>query len=362
MNEIWLQEPAESDESWAKYGEHTLDWLSRSTLPRAKQMRLFINHNLSKLPTSLSNKLKDDLRNRWTSAFFELVVGRILQEIGYPFKHEVTLANGKRPDFLIETSIGEIVIEATSPMINLQVGDFYKKTNPLIKVLKDNAPDNWVININELPDIGFNDSKKPFKAFVKREFNNVPVKSSEETITIKEDFQQGKLELSLIYRPDYSNPIGIHPPISYMENSKPRIEHIIDEKRTQVREINKPIILAIQGSNTGTDLDDFDQVIFGQTFERMDRNREIVEKGFDPNGIFISNNKTPTYQGILAFHEVGCKHIKVPTLYLHQNANPKLKDIFNAFHIRYYEEPNNCIEEVRSQSNDYLNNFKFVTA
>lgn len=279
MSEIWIEEPTETDESWAQIGEHTLDWLSRSTLTRAKQTRLFLNHNLSLLPSTFAGKLKNDLRDHWKSAFFELIVGRILQEIGYQFKHEAVLADGRKPDFLIDTSIGEIVIEATSPIINSEVGAFYKKVNPLIKILKENAPENWVINIINLPDIGFNDSKKPFKAFVKRKFNDIPTNGLGEEITITEYFPQGKLELSLIYKPNSSNPIGFYPSVSYAENSKYRIEHIIDEKRTQVRKIDKPVILAIEGSNTGTDLDDFDQVLFGQTFTRINRDREIVEKG-----------------------------------------------------------------------------------
>jgi len=97
MSKIWLEEPTESDETWAQIGEHTLDWLSRSTLPRARQMRLFLNHNLSQLPSSFADKLKNDLRDHWKSAFFELIVGRIIQEIGYEFNHEVTLAGGNKP-------------------------------------------------------------------------------------------------------------------------------------------------------------------------------------------------------------------------------------------------------------------------
>jgi len=120
--------------------------------------------------------------------------------------------------------------------------------------------------------------------------------------------------------------------------------------------------LAIQGSNTGTDLNDFDQVLFGQTFTRMNRDMEVIERGFNPNGLFISDNESSTYQAILAFHEVGCKHIEIPTLYLHQKSNPELKKIFDAFHIRYYEESTNTIKEIESQRDNYFNNFKFVTA
>lgn len=362
MGEIWLQEPTESNESWAKSGEHTLDWLTISTHPRAKQMRLFLNHNLAKLPSSFSKELKNDLRNRWKTAFFELIVARILQEIGYLFKHEVPLAEGKRPDFLLETSIGEIVIEGTSPVFNSKVGDFYKKVNPLIKIIEKNAPDNWVININKLPDIGPNDSKKGFKRFIKKRFDNISNKNQKEEILISKEFPSGKLDILLIYRPDYTSSIGIRPLITYMENSKQRIQHAVKEKRKQVKKIDNPVILAIEGSNTGTDLEDFDQVLFGKTYERWDRNRKVVEKGLKPNGLLISENEDPTYQGILAFNEVGFKHLKAPTLYLHTNANPKLKKTFDAFYIRYYNESKNCIAELEPQTTINFQNFKFVTA
>ena len=314
MNKVWLNEPSLKDDSYAEHGEHTLDWLSRSTLPRAKQMKSFLNHNLSELPQNFADKLKQDLKNRWRTAFFELILGRLLQEIGLKFKHEKSLINGKKPDFLIKTSIGEIVLEATSPIINSVIGEFYKKANPLIEIIKEYAPENWIVNINNLPDIGLNDSKRPFKSFIKREFSKIQPIDTHDEISINKRFPDGKLELSLMFKPNYRNKIGIFPAVGYAENSKYRIEHIIDEKRTQLRKIEQPVILAIPGSSTGTDLNDFDQVLFGHTYEKMNRNFEVIETGFKPDGKFVSENKEPTYQAILAFEEVGFRSVKIPTM------------------------------------------------
>jgi len=360
MNEIWLKEPSETDNSWANNREHTLDWLSRSTLPRAKQMRDFLNHNLNESPPEFAQKLKHDLRNRWKSAFFELIIGRRLQEVGYKFEHEKPLSNGKKPDFLVKTSLGKIIIEATSPIINSKVGEFYKKRIPLIEILKENAPEDWIINILNLPDIGFNDSKKPFKSFIKNEFKKV-TKSNSSRYSINKIFPEGKLELLLMFKSNPKNSIGIRPAVSYAENSKYRIEHSINDKRKQLRDLEKPVILAIQGSNTGTDLNDFDQILFGHSFTRLNQNREKVEKGFHADGEFISDKNDPTYEGILAFHEVGFTQLKLPTLYLHQNAKPELSDIFSFLNIRYYEESENSIQIIKAQKEVDLKNFNFVT-
>jgi hypothetical protein len=360
MKEVWLKEPLEKDNTWANYGEHTLDWLARSTLPRAKQMRTFLNHNLSELPSKFAEKLKHDLRYRWKTAFFELIIGRMLQETGFNFENEKKLSNGKKPDFLIETSIGEIVIEATSPIINSKVGEFYKKRIPLIEILEKNAPKNWIINIHKLPDIGFNDSKKAFKNFIKKEFKKVAISNST-SYKISERFPEGRLELYLIFKSNSDRSIGIHPAVSYAENSIYRIENSIRDKRNQLRGINKPVILAIQGSNTGTDLNDFDQVLFGHTFTRLNQNREKVEKGFHADGEFISDNHDPTYEGILAFHEIGFTQLKLPTLYLHQNARRELSDIFKYLNIRYYDESTNSIKQLNAHKEADFSNFNFVT-
>ncbi len=75
----WLPEPSIVDDSSARRGEHTLDWLARSTLPRAKACRRFLNENLAAIPQEHQPRLFHDLRVRWKSAFFELMVLRTLQ-------------------------------------------------------------------------------------------------------------------------------------------------------------------------------------------------------------------------------------------------------------------------------------------
>src|SRR4051812_28147195 len=97
---VWLTGPTSTDDSYANRGEHTLDWLARSTLPRAKECRRFLNDNLALLPEDMQEALHKALRHRWHSAFFELLVARILQELGAALTAEAeNSTTGRRPDF-----------------------------------------------------------------------------------------------------------------------------------------------------------------------------------------------------------------------------------------------------------------------
>ena len=82
MNEMpdWFPEPSIQDDGWAIERESTADWLSRSTLNRAKEMRRFLNFNISQLPLSWRPILYRDFQRRdWDTVLFELFVGRTLQ-------------------------------------------------------------------------------------------------------------------------------------------------------------------------------------------------------------------------------------------------------------------------------------------
>jgi len=360
MIKKWIKEPTHNDNTWVYNGEHTLDWLSRSTLPRATACRDFFNYNLSKLPFEISKPLFHDLCNRYHSAFFEIILGRLLQEIGFNIQHEVELNNGKKPDFLINTQIGEIAIEATSPIFNSSIGIFYKRNNPLFKIIRDHTPDNWVVAIQRLPEIGFNDSKKEFKRFIKDKLSRIANPLPQPLVQINHEFKEGLLKLSLFYKRNRVNEIGFYPAISYFENSMSRIDHTLNEKKKQLKNIDIPVILAIQGSNTGTDIEDFDQILFGNSYDQFNRDRNIVDKGFEANGRFINSDKHSTFQAILAFNEVGFRQLNIPTLYLNASTDKKWAKIFDCFHIRYFDKDLNRILNIPAKNIEYLNNFNFV--
>ncbi len=72
-----------------------MSWLRRSTLPLADDCREFLNRNLSLLPEDCQKGIFDHLQHKqhYKAGFFELIVGRTLQELGARDLHTV-LAKG----------------------------------------------------------------------------------------------------------------------------------------------------------------------------------------------------------------------------------------------------------------------------
>jgi hypothetical protein len=182
-----------------------------------------------------------------------------------------------------------------------------------------------------------------------------------ELYVIDKRLPEGRVKLDMMYKPGRSNPIGIGPMVTYAENSEYRIQNAIHKKREQLKNIERPVILAIRGSFTGTDYDDFDHALFGRTFERYSMYRELVERGFNANGLFINENPDPTYQGVLAIPRIGFTEISKPVLYLHQQANPELKKIFDNFGMKNYNEKESRIDMIEPVSQEYMERFMFVT-
>ena len=78
----WFPEPSRADDSYANRGELVTEWLKRSTLPRAREVRRFLNENLAKVPQDHQLVLYRATHERWDSAFSELIVASILQLLG----------------------------------------------------------------------------------------------------------------------------------------------------------------------------------------------------------------------------------------------------------------------------------------
>jgi len=122
---MWFVEPEQKDDTWAKPGEGRVSWLLRSTLPRASAMRGFLNRNVGALPEPCREGVLEKLarEQHFKDGFFELVVGRALQELG-----TVTLdcekenpTGRKRPDFLATFPDGAVAVEAISPIMDREL-------------------------------------------------------------------------------------------------------------------------------------------------------------------------------------------------------------------------------------------------
>lgn len=119
MTATYFPEPDTPDPTWGQDDERPVDWLRRSTHPRAVSLRAALNENLGQFEPKHAVSLAKKLRADWKSHYFELIVGRWLQEIGGSVEHEPLGANGTRIDFRARFVDGEVCVEAVAKRMNL---------------------------------------------------------------------------------------------------------------------------------------------------------------------------------------------------------------------------------------------------
>lgn len=303
---IWFPEPLLLDDTYQDRAEHALDWLARSTVPRAKACRRFLNENIAKLPASNQSNFVHDLREKWHSTFFELIVARILQELGASIVIEDRNPDGRRPDFRAQFPDAAITVEAKAPIFDAATGAELKNRVPLLNFIESNVPIGWRVCVDQLPNIGPADSRKNFERTVQRMLNIPPPNEEDTDRELTAELPAGIIHLHLF--PNLSNErLGWEAPISLIDNSQERIRLAVKRKRRQVRTSQTPVVLAIQASGICSDFEDFDLALFGSDYDRYDEHRRFVETGFMPNGVFNDKNsdKAPTFAGVLAFLNVG---------------------------------------------------------
>jgi hypothetical protein len=193
----WLPEPSVSDDTYARRGEHALDWLSRSTIERAKEGRRFLNEHLSKLPVENQSWILHDLRHKWHSTFFELIVARLLQELGASLVFEMGNREGRRPDFTARDPDGAIIVEAKAPVFNAAAGEELKNRIPLLNFIESKTPSGWKVGVWQLPNIGPADSKREFNRTVENMLRVPPPSADDEDKELMEELPSGIIHLHL---------------------------------------------------------------------------------------------------------------------------------------------------------------------
>jgi hypothetical protein len=314
----WFPEPIEPDDTWAMEGEGCRSWLLRSTLPRARAAREFLNNNLRALPKPFADKLQRDLENRWQSAFFELIVARMLQALGGTIKIEEVTPSGKSPDFLVDFEDGRIVVEATAPLFEEEVQTEQRDHGPLKRILEGLVPVGWSIFIHELPRIGPADSKKEFKGAA-RELLKPPQEVQDDELTERRaTLSNGVLEISLVRAEEGYPAIVGGPGYGTYGDSIPRIKRTVRRKRQQVRTSQSPAFLAINASGVTSSFEDFDRALFGESCLVLGYDRKPLRTEFRTTGIFARQSEAqPAYAGVIGFTEVGFRCVRDPILWLH---------------------------------------------
>lgn len=339
MGTVWLPEPSAVDNTWARRGEQPLEWLSRSTLPRAKAIRRFLNENISELPEDTQSDLLNGLRYRFKSAFFELVVARALQILGAAITVEAKQEDGKRPDFVALFPDATIVVEAASPNFNSDAGEEVKDRNPLTDMIEALTPEGWSVQVWQVPRIGQSDSKQAFKRAITRMLSVPPPTSDADELEVVEEVTGGTIHLRLVPRRPGWPPISLEAPFAVVDDSKDALRKVIRRKRRQVREADAPVLLAIEGSWLSGSLENFDLALYGHTCAVLNERREWEPPRFIPDGVFANvSDKPPTYAGVLAFPEVGFRCVADPVLYHHPRFKGQLPEALSALEQRWYEQ------------------------
>src|SRR5215210_2069496 len=170
----WFSEPSLADDTYANRGELATDGLKRSTIPRAREIRRFLNENLAKIPQDHQLVLYRALHERWHSALSELIVARTLQLLGGTIEVEPESEAGARIDFRVRFADGEVGAEVVSPVFDPDVGEVMKRRSPLLEIIESLATPGWRIMVDSLPDLGPSDSKRGFHAAVERLLDTQP--------------------------------------------------------------------------------------------------------------------------------------------------------------------------------------------
>lgn len=325
MPEPFFDEPQFEDATYAIRGETDWDFLHRSTVARAVDCRRFLNEHISKLPNQNQSAQVHELKIRWQSAFFELMVARLMQELGAELSIEQENVDGRRPDFSAQFSDVSIVVEANSPVIDSKTQKIEKDRIPLLNYIESKIPDNWAIGVFELPSVGENDSKREFKGTVDQMIQALKDTDAREPIELLRITSQGVIRLSAWPSDTRQKRLLSEGFSTSMDTTHLRISAALTRKRRQVRNSAAPVLLALEASGISSDFDTFDRVLFGAGVAQVDVTRQLINTSFRFDGAFSRNwnsDTAPTYAGVIGFlgtgfHGFGFKGNAAPVLFRH---------------------------------------------
>lgn len=332
----WFLEPRVRDDSWGHRGEPPFSWLTRSTLPRASAAREFLNRNLAQLPEQSQPQVFAALRNRWQSAFFELIVARTLQLLGASITVEPPSAKGTRIDFVARFPDGILNVEAVSPLVDGAAGKTVQERSPLLDIIERLVPNGWGVGVVELPTIGPNESKRIFREAVEQLFDSVP--PQREVVDLIKEVPQGRLHIRLWTDPPGGSQIVFEPPITSWNNTEERIRLAIKRKKHQARATEEGAsVVAIHAGGISSKFEDFDLALFGRSVMVLNHSRIVTGHRLKPDGVFAARRREPpVLSGVLAFIRVGFRTFPDPIFYPHPRSTEVLPTALDGLQQRVF--------------------------
>jgi hypothetical protein len=317
MAEHFFPEPCIRDDTWASRGEPTIKWLERSTLPRAANIRTFLNYNLNALPAEYPPQFYHNLRVRWHSALFELVVARLIELLGGEFCLEVQNTEGRRPDFNASFDSRRYIIEAIAPQFDQMTKVEEGRNIELLNIIERNAPPGWSVLLSTLPEFGPGESKAPLKALLRQLADLPPPEDEGDWREISIDLPQGTFECTLVPRRHGDVPTAGGPMYTSLSDSESRVRHALRKKKRQTRSEKDPVILAVLASGISSSFEDFDKVLFGHSVSHLGPDFRETHVTFEPNGVFARKPLSSSYAAVLAFINLTPFGVTGPILYVH---------------------------------------------
>jgi hypothetical protein len=360
---FWFPEPSRADDSAANRGELTTDWLKRSTHPRAKATRRFLNENLSALPPEHQDVLYRMLHERWHSAFFELIVGRTLQVLGATIEVEPGGASDTRVDFVARFPDTTVAVEAVSPVFSSEVGETAKRRNPLLDIIEsESPPDVWVM-VSSLPDLGPQDSKKLFRSTVRRLLAEAGDVTSS-PVDVAKELPEGMVRLTLVKKGAGVPPgrsVGIEPALTTWDDTEQRVRRAIVRKRRQGREAGVPALVAVHATGIASSYEEVDMALFGREVATMGPDGRLLGTRFEADGVFAGGSGEPTWAAALAFLNVGFLGGPDPILYLHPRFEGRLPEALEVLEKRTYDVEAGAIVTEKPSTTGVLGTLNFVS-
>jgi hypothetical protein len=325
----YFPEPSVRDDTWGVFGEQPVDWLMRSTLPRAASIRQAMNDNLGHFPERHSRSLARKLRTAWQSHYFELIVGRYLQEMGAAVEPEPLSSNGTRIDYRADFPDGVVSVEAISKVYNRAAAEELKRNQAVVSVVEPLVPAGWGLVVHDVPSLeeantdGVTSSLAAWFASLPRDA------ALNERLGFIRRFPSGDLAFDAVAVKKGVGRILVGAGVTFMGNSQERIRAAVRDprKRAQARGAVSPALLAIDGGTLASDLEDFDVALLGGGVQHMGIDRAVAGFSFDASGE-LSTDVTSPWAGVLAFLDVGVFRAREPVLYVSPHFRGHLPDAF----------------------------------
>lgn len=336
-------------------------------MPLAGNYREFLNRNLSALPDRCQKGIADHLRHErhHTDGFFELIVGRTLQELGADIECEpVNLANNKRPDFLARFPDGTAFVEAVSPVLDRELKEISGREAPLTKLVKDNVPPGWAAEIRALPRVAPGEPRRHIKAFLQREMDIPPPESDDEEVEIRETFEQGGLRIILFLQHRHGlsadTKIGMYNAIGFFSNDRAVLRGAVQRKYAQLSNLAGTTVVALNMTSTTSSREDLDRALFGVTVSQRDQYDDEVGQYFQADGLFAGGSGEPTISGVLAFPEVGFLRCADPILWVHPRFEGDFPKKLEDLEIRNMPDAGVEVSVRQAKRTELLKNLGFV--